>query len=98
SSRDAPGLGEAELTKRVARFEARLTEEELRNEFMFHGAVHQSISSPVQLDFSSVNEFVYARLFMTPKNDAWLGLTPTEALTGMADDGIVASTTVHETK
>ena len=88
SSADAKDLGEEQLKKHVARFEGRLTQEEFRNEFMFHGALHQRMSKPVKLDFASLNEFVYTRLFMTPKKDSWLGLGSTGALTAMADDGL----------
>jgi hypothetical protein len=88
---EATALGDAQLGKRVARFEARLTQEEFRNELMFHGAVHQRMAKPVRLDFASLNDFVYARLFHTPQSDAWLGLGATEALTAQADDGLVAA-------
>jgi hypothetical protein len=91
STRGATELDDAQLTKQLSQFESRLTEEELRNEFVFHGAVHRQLSKASRVDRTSLNEFVYSRLFMTPKGDAWLGLTSTTALTGIDDDGLVAS-------
>jgi hypothetical protein len=90
----SPGANEldaAQLEKRLSQFETRLTEEELRNEFAFHGAVHVRLSRPSRVDLAKTNEYVYTRLFMTPKSDTWLGLT-TAAVTGIDDDGLVART------
>jgi hypothetical protein len=30
-----------------------------------------------------VNDWVYANIFLTPKNDPWLGLSPEDAVTGI---------------
>ena len=91
SSPTAAPLDAAQLSKRVVRFETRLTEEGFRNEFSLHGAIHQRMAKPDALSFVTLNDFVYARVFMTPKSDPWLGLTPTEALTATDDDGLVAA-------
>jgi hypothetical protein len=90
SSREAGELGEAQLAKRLAAFERRLVEEGLRNEVALHGALHARLSRPSRVAWEPVNEFVYTRLFMTGRSDPWLGLTPTTALTGIENDGIVA--------
>jgi len=88
SSKDAAIIEESKLGKRFSAFETRMTEEALRNEYVFHGAVHVRMSKPAKLDFDSINDFVYSRVFMTPKSDAWLGLVPTEAFTGIEGDGL----------
>jgi hypothetical protein len=36
-----------------------------------------------------VNDWVYARIFLTPKDDPWLGLAPQDAFSGIADNGEV---------
>jgi hypothetical protein len=91
SARDAHPLDAAQLEKRFKMFERRMTEEELRNEFVFHSAVHTHLSKASRVGFASTNEFIYANVFMTPQADAWLGLMPTEAISGIPADGIVAS-------
>ncbi len=90
-SEDARALDAAALAKRLPAFELRLTEEELKNEYSFHGAVHARMSQSPRVELTALNDFIYSRLFRTPKKDAWLGLTPTTALTGIEDDGLVAS-------
>jgi hypothetical protein len=90
SSREVEPLDATQLEKRFDRFERRMTEEELRNEYVFHAAVHTHLSKAARVAFTSTNDFIYTSVFMTPQADAWLGLMPTEAITGLPDDGIVA--------
>ena len=92
STAEAKALDAETIAKRISRFEARMTEEQLRNEYVFHGAIHARLSKPASLDFTSVNEFLYSQVFMTPKSDAWFGLRPTEAITGLSEDGIIGGT------
>lgn len=74
-------LDAAQLEKRFKLFERRMTEEELRNEYVFHSARPfaplEGIAGPVRED---------ERLA-----DAWLGLMPTKTISGIPADGIVAS-------
>jgi hypothetical protein len=90
SSREAKPLDSTQLDKRFDRFERRMTEEELRNEYVFHSAIHSHLSKAARVAFAPTNDFIYTNVFMTPQADAWLGLMPTEAITGLPDDGIVA--------
>jgi hypothetical protein len=85
---DVPALDEGQLAQRIARFERGLREEQLRNEFALHGAIHRHLAQASQVAFATTNEFIYDKIFMTPRSDAWLGLMPTEALTALADDGM----------
>ena len=41
------------------------------------------------VDFDTLNAFVYANVFATPKQDAWLGLLPRTDFTGLPGDGVV---------
>lgn len=86
---DAPAAEGDRLAKIVAAFEKRMREDGVRSEFIFHGAVHARFARTPSLDFASTNEWLYARVFMTSRKDAWLGLVPTDALSGIADDGLV---------
>jgi hypothetical protein len=94
STPDAGELDEAHLAKRLEAFTQRLTEEEARNEFSFHGVIHVHLSRAEEVDWTKANAFVYDRLFMTPSRDSWLGLTPTNALTGISDDGLLAKSAI----
>jgi hypothetical protein len=90
SASDAHELADDVLTKHLSVFDATLREEDARNEYVFHHAVHGHLTSKhPQLDFVSVNEFMYTHVFLTPKSDAWLGLSPTTPVTGLANDGLV---------
>jgi hypothetical protein len=82
-------LDEAHFSTLLSRFEARITEEGIKNEYAFHGAVHAHLSRPSRVNLDSANDFIYARVFLTPRTDAWLGLTSPTALTGLEDDGLV---------
>ncbi len=41
------------------------------------------------LDFASVDEWIYAKLFETPASDPWLGLVDPTVYTGLVDGGVV---------
>ncbi len=85
---DAAPLSDVAIEKHLARFEQRLAEESARNEYAFHGAIHNHLSVQKNVAFAPLNEWVYAKVFMTPRSDAWLGLMPTEAVTGLDNDGV----------
>jgi hypothetical protein len=63
----------------VARFEALIAEDTVRNEYLLHSALHSWLAAsrtvPVLADF---NEQVYENLFFTRGSDPWLGLAPEE--------------------
>ena len=40
-------------------------------------------------DFATLNAWIYAEVFRTPKEDAWLGLLPRNVFTGLPGDGVV---------
>jgi hypothetical protein len=40
-------------------------------------------------DFATLNAWIYAKVFRTPKQDAWLGLLPRDVFTGLPGDGVV---------
>ena len=42
-----------------------------------------------RVDFETLNAFVYAKVFLTPATDAWLGLLPRTDFTGLPGDGVV---------
>lgn len=42
-----------------------------------------------RIDFATLNAWIYAEVFRTPKEDAWLGLLPRDVFTGLPGDGVV---------
>jgi hypothetical protein len=42
-----------------------------------------------RVDFATLNAWIYAEVFRTPKQDAWLGLLPRNVFTGLPGDGVV---------
>jgi hypothetical protein len=41
------------------------------------------------MNFDSLNEWVYAELFLTPSKDPWLGLAPSDVYTALDGNGRV---------
>jgi hypothetical protein len=42
-----------------------------------------------RIDFAALNGWIYAEVFRTPRQDAWLGLLPRNVFTGLPGDGVV---------
>ena len=72
------------VTRLVANFERSVAEDSVRNEYLFHGQVHEwfvTRQAPTSLD--ELNEKVYAQLFLMPKSDPFLGLVPADTYTAL---------------
>ena len=77
----------ARLVPGVVGHERSVAEDTVRNEYLFHGHIHEWFAKgdvPAALD--DLNERVYARLFLMPKSDPWLGLVPADTYTGLPED------------
>lgn len=46
-----------------------------------------------RIDFSTLNAWIYAEVFRTPREDAWLGLLQRDVFTGLPGDGVVLRST-----
>jgi hypothetical protein len=66
-----------------------------KNALELHPRVHAELAARARgadtLDFADVDAWVYASLFETPAEDAWLGLVDPTVYTGLVDGGLVAS-------
>jgi hypothetical protein len=63
----------------VDHFQAVIGEDTVRNEYLLHPAIHAWLAESREVpDLAAFNEQVYARLFLTPSSDPWLGLAPSE--------------------
>jgi hypothetical protein len=78
---------ENSLAALVAGFQNSLVEDTLRNEYLLHTQVHEWFIAGAQ-ELEVLNERVFRELFLTPRNDPWLGLAPADAFTGIKHGGL----------
>jgi len=84
-----PSLAGAALQAAVTALERTVAEDTVRNEYVFRARIHGWLArGAVASDVASLNEKVYAELFLTPSWDAWLGLRPAGAYSGIDKDGV----------
>lgn len=77
-----------ELERLFLAFEMRMAEDTVKNELVLHQRVHDWLAADA-LDFESLNARIYAELFLTPRSDPWLGMLPSDAFSGITNDGVV---------
>ena len=75
----------------VRTFEDSMALDTVRNEYLLHRRIHGQFADGAAeiADVDSLNEWVYAELFLTPSSDPWLGLAPPDVYTALEDDGRV---------
>lgn len=84
------------IDARIAGLERTLADEGTRNEYVFHGAIHDAMAHAVAPSegmpdlrtFAGLDEWIYVAVFLTPASDKWLGLASVDAFTGITDDGL----------
>jgi hypothetical protein len=88
------GKSENPLVKIVQNFERSISEDTVRNEYLFHRQIHTWLAEgslpdgkPAS-DIDALNERVYSELFLTPSSDPWLGLLPANTYSALPDDGL----------
>ena len=59
----------------------------LKNEWALHPILHAWFERQEVTDTKSLNERVYGALFLMPLDDPWLGLSPNESFSAIANDG-----------
>ena len=78
-----------EWQRTLATLERAIAIDTLRNEYLFHHTLHEWLANAgATTDLATLNERVYAELFLTPSSDKWLGLFPDNSFTGIEDDGV----------
>jgi hypothetical protein len=70
-------------------FEGSMSLDAVRNEYLLHRRIHELLaeSETGTMDLDTLNEWVYAKLFLTPSKDPWLGLAPSDVYTALVGDG-----------
>jgi hypothetical protein len=78
------------LLRVVRQFEASMAVDTVRNEYELHRKIHQWFAQSDTLpELSTLNERVYAELFLTPSSDPWLGLNPPDTYTALPGEGLL---------
>lgn len=73
----------------VSNFETAMALDTVRNEYMLHRQIHQWFTQPnITNNVKTLNERVYAQLFLTPSSDPWLGLMSSETYSAIENDGV----------
>jgi hypothetical protein len=55
---------------------------------MFHSQIHEWLAAGSMHDAEAFNRRVYAELFLTPDNDPWLGMKPSQTLSALEGEGL----------
>jgi hypothetical protein len=78
------------LLRIINNLERNMAIDTVRNRYLLHSRIHQwFVDGVVKQDVDSLNERVYARLFLTPGSDPWLGLVTPDTFSGLVDDGVI---------
>ncbi len=89
-SAESAALGADPVSRLVEAFEKAIAVDTIRNEYVLHNKLHRWFADGSALtDVDSLNERVYAELFLTPKSDPWIGLVPPDTYTGLTNGGLV---------
>jgi len=84
-----PSLTGARFLTAITALEHTIAEDTVRNEYVFRARIHRWLASGVvDSDLRSLNEKIYAELFLTPSWDTWLGLRPMSSYSGIDNDGV----------
>ncbi|HSK05458.1 MAG TPA: hypothetical protein VK932_29620, partial [Kofleriaceae bacterium] len=78
----------AELAEVIARLEQSIVADTALNELRLRPQIRGVLAAGEVLDFERLNAWIYAAVFETRKDDAWLGLLPRTDFTGLPGDGV----------
>ena len=80
---------QSQLSRIVQNFERYMALDTVRNEYMLHTRLYAWLITQPDRDTESLNERVYAELFLTPSSDPWLGLFSPDTYTALENGGVV---------
>lgn len=79
------------IVRMVRNFESSIVVDTVKNEYLLHRQLHQWLADAAgnagSVDVETLNERVYAQLFLTPSSDPWLGLAPADTYTALDNGG-----------
>jgi hypothetical protein len=77
------------MLRQIRKIQRTISEDTARNEYQLHPILHQWLAdTAMPKDLNQLNALVYARLFLTPEWDPWLGLAPMDTFTGLQNGGL----------
>lgn len=83
------GVSQEQLQRIVQNLERNMALDTVRNEYLLHTRIHAWLAAgTVNRDVETLNEKVYAELFMTPSSDPWLGLYSPDTYTALENGGL----------
>jgi len=84
------------MLRAMREFEGSMAEDSVRNRYDLHTQIHEWFAqgAPQTSAVAQLNELVYARLFLMPSWDPWLGLRPSNAYSGLESDGATLASSV----
>jgi hypothetical protein len=84
----------AALDRTVQQFQRTIAEDSVRDNYQLRRQVLAWLrQSPTPVAVDDLNSRVYSELFLTPRNDPWLGLAPQGVYTALTEDGCCAPAT-----
>jgi hypothetical protein len=82
-------LVESPLVRLFRTFQGAIALDTVKNEYQLHRTIHQWFADAnYRPDVDTLNERVYAELFLTPRSDPWLGLAPADGYTALSNAGV----------
>lgn len=88
TSTEVPRLSPALASQLISNLETAIAIDTVRNEYALHPVIHRWLAENPDVSMKALNREVYARLFLTPASDPWLGLVPRLAWSALPNDGI----------
>lgn len=88
--RQNPTLSDQELSRLLVKFQELIALDTVRNEYLLHSKLYTWLMRDrAHDDVEKLNEKVYAKLFLTPHSDPWLGLFSNDVYTALDNGGVV---------
>ncbi len=85
-------LTDSDLSRLIRRFQESLGLDTMRNEYMLRPKLYGWLTKEAtRADLEKFNELVYAKLFLTPSSDPWLGLLSPDVYTATDNGGVIKS-------
>ena len=80
---------QTQLDAMIARLERTIVADTALNQLRLRPMIEREIVRlGGRLDFEALNDWIYAAVLQTPKEDVWLGLMPRNVFTGVPGDGV----------
>ena len=74
----------------IARLEQMLVADSALNQVRLRPQIaREMVRRGGRTDFATLNAWIYAEVFRSPRQDEWLGLLPRNVFTGLPGDGVV---------